>query len=157
MSLKSFSAENLSGLDRIDKRLTAYRSAYVVFCCGEIVHQSWVRFDALTPSLYGFDSSVPLIESFTNPIYRGNGIYPYALSCLLKDLKSRHITDKVYALVSPKNKASIRGLEKAGFQRLGHLKGTRHLGLFITNKSIERVPESLDRQQAKSLELPIAS
>ena len=147
----------MSGLDRIDKRLTPHKSAYVVICRGEIAHETWVHFDALTPSLYGFDTSVPVIDSFTNPTYRGNGIYAFALTCILKDLKSRNITDKAYALVPPRNKPSIRGLEKAGFQPLAHLKGTRYLGLFMINKSIERVPESLNRQHEKSSELPIAS
>jgi hypothetical protein len=157
VSIKSFSVRNLSGLDRIDKRLTPNRSVYIVFCCGEIAHQTWVHFDALTPSLFGFNASVPVIESFTNGLFRGNNIYPYALNCILKDLKSRHIADKVYALVPPTNKASIRGLEKAGFHPLAHLKGTRLLGLFIMNKSVERAPEALAVVDRKSWAMPIAS
>jgi hypothetical protein len=157
VSIKSFSINNLSGVDRIDKRLTSTRSVYVVVCCREIVHQSWIQFDALTPSFYGFDPSVPVIESFTNPLFRGYGIYPYALDCILKDLKSRHIADRVYALVPPTNKASIRGLEKAGFQPLAHLKGTRLLGMFILNKSMEKAPRAHVIEDKKSLALPIAS
>src|SRR5688572_10203522 len=157
VSIKSFSMKHLSGLDRIDKCLTPNRSVYVVVCCGEIVHQSWVCFDVLTPSFYGFDPSVPVIESFTNRLFRGYGIYPYALNYILTDLKSRHIADRVYALVSPTNKASIRGLEKVGFQYLAHLKGTRLLGIFIMNKSIERAPEALVHEGSKPLGLPMAS
>jgi hypothetical protein len=157
VSIKSFSINNLSGVDRIDKRLTPNRSVYVVICCGEIVHQSWVCFDVFTPSFYGFEPSVPVIESFTSPIFRGYGIYPYALVCILKDLKSRHTADRVYALVQPTNKASIRGLEKAGFQYLAHLKGTRLLGIFILNKSIDKAPEAHVTEDKKSLALPIAS
>jgi hypothetical protein len=154
VAIKSFSTNNLSGLDRIDKRLTPERSVYVVFCCGEIVHESWVHFDALTPSFYGFDSSVPVIEAYTNRTFRGNGIFPYALHCILKDLKSRHLADRVYALVPPTNKASIRALEKAGFQPHARLRGTRLLGLFIMNKSLERFVLEEDRQP---LALPVAS
>lgn len=56
LSIKSFSIKNLSGVNRIDERLTAHRLAYVVFCFGEIVHQSWVCFDTLTPAQYKFDA-----------------------------------------------------------------------------------------------------
>jgi hypothetical protein len=158
VSIKCFSKKHLSGVDRIDKRLTPHRLAYIVFCSGEIVHESWVRLDALTPSQYGFDSRLPVIGySFTKRIYRGYGIFPSLLNCILKDLKNRNITDRAYALVSPTNNAAIHGLEKADFQLLAHLRGTRLLGLFITNKSIERVPESLGRRDTKSSELPIAS
>lgn len=158
ISIKCFSKKHLSGVDRIDERLTAHRLAYVVFCCGEIVHESWVRLNALTPSQYGFDSRLPLIGwSFTKRPYRGNGIFPYALHYILKDLKNRHMRDRAYALISPTNNASIRGLEKAGFQLLAHLKGTRLLGFFIWNKSIESAPESIGLRKTKPLALPIAS
>ena len=153
VSIKCFSTRHPSGVDRIDKSLTPHRLVYAVFCGGEIVHQSWVRFDALTPSQYGFDSRVPVIgEAFTQRIYRGYGVFPFTMNCILKDLKKRHGTDQVYALVSPTNNASVRGLEKAGFQLLAHLKGTRLLGIFIMNKSIERAPEALALPA-----LPIAS
>jgi RimJ/RimL family protein N-acetyltransferase len=157
VSITYFSTKQLSGVNRIDERLTPHRSAYVVFCNGEIVHESWVRFDTTTPSQYGFDSHVPVIESFTARSYRGNSICPYVLSNIVRDLKTRQIANRIYALVQPTNSASIRGLEKAGFQLHAHLKGTRLLGLYIINKSIERVSGSLDRQQTKSSELPIAS
>ena len=158
LSIKCFSIQNLSGVDRIDEKLTPHRLAYGVFCYHEMVHQSWVRLDRLTPAQYKFDPHVPVIgESFTQRTYRGNDIFPYALNYILKDLKNRHISDRAYALVSPTNNASIRGLEKAGFQLLAHLKGTRFLGLCIINKSIERVPERLGRRDTKSSELSIAS
>jgi RimJ/RimL family protein N-acetyltransferase len=144
LSIKHFSETYLSGVNRIDERLTPQRLAYVVFCGSEIVHESWVHLNALMPSQYGFDSGLPVIgQCFTKRPYRGNGIYPYALTYILKDLKNRHITDRAYTLVSRTNNASIRGIEKAGFQRLAHLKGTRLLGLYIANKSVERWPEAV--------------
>jgi hypothetical protein len=143
LSVKYCSKHCVSGVGSIDARLTPHRSAYVFFRGGEMVHESWVHLDAFTPSQYGFDSRLPVIgQCFTKRAYRGNGIFPAALSYILKDLKNRHITDRVYTLVSPTNNASIRGIEKAGFRRLAHLKGTRLLGLCIANKSVERWPET---------------
>jgi RimJ/RimL family protein N-acetyltransferase len=155
VSIKCFSATNPSGVKGIDEMLTPHRMVYIATCFGEIAHRTSVCFDVPTPTQYGFDPQVPVIDSYTAPLYRGNGIYPYALSYILKDLKARRITDRAYALVHPFNSASIRGLEKAGFQRLAHLKGTRILGMFIRNKSIERA-EVLAIRDEKSA-LPIAS
>jgi GNAT superfamily N-acetyltransferase len=157
-SVKSFSTKRLSGVDRIDERLTPYRSAYVVFCFGEIVHESWVCFDASIPSRFGFDVHLPVIDrSFTEALYRGRGIFPYTLSYILRDLKSRHISHRVYILVSPANNASIRGIQKAGFKPLARLKGTRLLGCLITNKSIHRWPQTPDSPDTHYLERPLAS
>jgi hypothetical protein len=157
-SIESFSLKHLSGVDRIDKRLTPYRVAYVVFCSGEIVHESWVCFDAPLPSQFGFDFRLPVIDrSFTQNPYRGKDIFPYTLNYILHDLQNRRISRSVYILVSPTNTASIRGIQKAGFKVLGHLKGTRFLGLFIANKSVDRVPQRLGLRATNSLEPPIAS
>ena len=154
-STKSFSMKHLSGVDRIDERLTRYRLAYVVFCFGEIVHESWVCFDAPLPSQYGFDVRLPVIDrSVTHNLYRGKGIFPYVLNHILHDLKNRRINDGVYVLVSPTNYASIRGIQKAGFKLLAHLKGTRLLGCFITNKSIQICPQGSGLQVTNFLEPP---
>jgi hypothetical protein len=145
-------------MDRIDERLTQYRLAYVVFCLGEIVHESWVCFDAPLPSQYGFDFRLPVVDrSVTHNLYRGKGIFPYTLDYILHDLKNRGISDDVYVLVSPSNYASIRGIQKAGFKLLAHLKGTRFLGCFITNKSVERWPQISGLQDTNFLKPPIAS
>ena len=157
-SIKSFSSKHLSGVHRIDERLNPYRLAYVVFCFGEIVHESWVCFDASLPTQFGFDHRLPVIDrSFTHNLYRGKGIFPYTLTYILHDLANRGISDSVYVLVSPLNNASIRGIQKAGFKFLARLQGTRLLGCFITNKSIERGPESLLHSDTKSFKPPIAS
>jgi hypothetical protein len=141
-SIKRFSIEKRSGVDRIDRRLTPYNLAYVVSNSDETVHESWVSFDALLPSQYGFDSRLPVIgHSFTAPRYRGKGIYPFTLRYIINDLRNRNISCNAYILVSSANKTSIRGIERAGFQRLAQLKGTRMLGCFILNKSTIRFEE----------------
>jgi hypothetical protein len=139
LSIKSFSIEHPSRLDRIDKRLTLHNLAYVVFDSGEIVHESWVSFDTLLPSQYGYESRFPVIaHSSTESLYRGKDIYPYALNYILNDLRNRNICSNVYILVSPENNASIRGIEKAGYQLLAQLNGIRLLGFLILNKSTTR-------------------
>jgi len=155
LSVRSFSVDELSGVERIDRKLTRYRLAYVVFSGHEIAHISWVCFDASLPSQYGFDFRLPVIdETVTQSLHRGKGLFPYTLNYILHDLRNRRIADSVYILVSPTNHASIRGIEKAGFRLLARLEGTRLLGVLIINKSIQRAP--LDPWDTKILEPPIA-
>lgn len=140
VSIKSFSMEQPSGVDEIDRRLTAHRIAYVVFYGGEIVHENWISFDTPLPSQFGFDSQVPVVGYvFTKPQYRGKGICPYALSYLLNDMIDRNISRKAYTIVSPTNSASIRAVEKSGFELIAQLKGLRILGALLINKSMIKV------------------
>ena len=141
VSIKSFSIDHPSGLDIIDRRLTAHRIAYVVFYCGEIIHENWLTFDTLLPSQFGFDSRIPVVGyGFTAPQYRGKGICPYALSYLLNDMIDRNISRHAYTIVSPTNSASIRAVEKAGFELIAQLRGLKVLGGMFINKSTVRVP-----------------
>lgn len=136
VSIKSFSIEQPSGVDEIDRRLTAHRIAYVVFYGGEIVHENWISFDTLLPSQFGFDSRIPVVGyGFTAPQYRGKGVCPYALSYLLNDMMDRNISRMAYTIVSPTNSASIRAVEKGGFELIAQLKGLRVLGGMFIHKS----------------------
>ena len=140
VSIQAFSIEHPSGVDKIDRRLTTHRLAYVVFYCGEIIHENWVSFDTLLPSQFGFDSRIPVVGyGFTKPQYRGKGICPYALSYLLNDLINRNISRNAYTLVSSTNDSSIRAVEKAGFELIAQLKGLRLLGGMFINKSTIKV------------------
>jgi hypothetical protein len=143
-SIECFSIEHRSTVTRIDERLTPQNLAYVVFNSEVIVHESWVSFDTLLPSQYGFDSRFPVIaHSSTVPQYRGKSIYPYTLNYILNDLRNRNIISNAYILVSPSNKASIKGIERANFKLVARLKGIRFLGFLIINKSMIRLDNHL--------------
>ncbi len=139
VTIKCFSVEQPSGIDAIDRRLTVHRLAYVVFHCGEIIHENWLTFDTLLPSQFGFDSRIPVVGyGFTAPEYRGKGVCPYALSYLLNDMIDRKISHQAYTIVSPTNRASIRAVEKGGFGLIAQLRGLRVLGGIFIRKSTER-------------------
>jgi hypothetical protein len=143
VSIKCFSVEHPSGIDGIDKRLTVHRLAYVVFYGGEIIHENWLTFDTLLPLRFGFDPRIPVVGyGFTVPNYRGKGVCPYALSYLLNDMIDRNISRKAYTIVSPTNSASIRAVEKGGFELVAQLKGLRVLGGLLIHKSTIKFPES---------------
>jgi RimJ/RimL family protein N-acetyltransferase len=143
VSIKYFSIDHPSGIDIIDRRLTTQRLAYVVFHGDEIIHENWLTFDTLLPSQFGFDARMPVVGyGFTSPQYRGKGICPYALSYLLNDMIDRNISRNAYTIVSPTNTASIRAVEKAGFELIAQLKGVRVLGGMFIHKSTIRFPRA---------------
>ena len=136
VSIESFSVDHPSGDDQIDKRLTRNNIAYIVFISGKIAHQSWVFFNTLLPSQYGFDSHLPVIgDSYTAPDFRSQGLFQYSLGYILEDLRNRNISRNAYIITTPGNLSSIRALEKGGCQFLAHLRGTRLFGVLIFNKS----------------------
>jgi hypothetical protein len=155
VSIKCFSVEHPSGIDVIDKRLTVHRLAYGVFYGGEIIHENWLTFDTLLPSLFGFDPRIPVVGyGFTAPNYRGKGVCPYALSYLLNDMIDRNISRKAYTIVSPTNSASIRAVEKGGFELTAQLKGLRVLGGMFIHKSTIRFPGSGSAGSSPSMSRP---
>lgn len=52
---------------------------------------------------------------FTVPEFRGLGFHPYILSCVLKDTIKKDPNEFIYIIVSDWNIASIKGIEKSGF------------------------------------------
>jgi hypothetical protein len=136
VSIETFSIDHPSGHDQIDKRLTRNNIAYIVFISGKVAHQSWVFFNTLLPSQYGFDSHLPVIgDSYTAHGFRSQGLFQYSLGYILEDLRIRNISKSAYIITTPGNLSSIRALEKGGCQFLAHLRGTRLFGVFIINKS----------------------
>lgn len=82
---------------------------YIAFVDGNVAHFSYV-----IPKCYKF----PFLERddyeigpcYTDPKYRGNGIYPAVLRMIISSESGNG-----YMLVRPDNKPSIKGIEKAGF------------------------------------------
>ena len=62
---------------------------------------------------------------WTNPSFRGRGIYPY----VLQQIVSR-VGHRCWMIVDEKNNSSIRGIEKAGFQRIGNVSRLRWLKIY---------------------------
>ena len=74
-------------------------------------------------------------DCFTSPRFRGQGIYPKALIETCEMLK-RGGVKKVLILVNSTNKASIRGIEKAGFKKIAVLPHIRFMGRhFVLGKA----------------------
>jgi RimJ/RimL family protein N-acetyltransferase len=144
VSIHRYTHETLAA-DRQRVRLNPRRLLYVVTDkeTGAPIHSSAVLFDVLLPARFGYDPAVPAIgHSRTEPGYRGDRVYPHVLSYILKDLQESKLASTAYLLVSPDNAASIRGIERAGFKRIGHLKAWRFAGLLLRKQHTRLSPEA---------------
>lgn len=79
---------------------------------GKIVHSSYVIPKNIKYSFLK-KNDVVIGPCFTNPEYRGKGIYPFVLNEIKKDMNDKNI----YMFIKRENIASIHGVEKAGFKK----------------------------------------
>lgn len=139
LEVRHHTIQNPTGVPSLDRRLSRLKECYIVTAEGQMAHLSWLHWSVRLPRQCGFDGSVPVIgDCYTSEQFRGKSIYPRVLRYIARDVASRAGTS-VYVLVSPANLPSVRGLEKAGFRRLGRLRGTRFAGLLLGRK-VERLP-----------------
>lgn len=66
---------------------------------------------------------------FTYPKYRGKGIYPAVLKTICNRVGNEHTT--FYMIVEDTNTPSIKGIEKAGFQKCGIVEITKFTKRYI--------------------------
>lgn len=105
--------------------LDAGDKGYFAYLNGKCVHRSWVQFGEKEVEIYRFlKRKIEKDEAFihyceTAPEARGKNIYPTVLSKIVTDLKDKY--KNIYISTNIKNKASRRGIEKAGFRERVHL------------------------------------
>jgi len=97
---------------------------YVVDETGRTAHVSYV-----VPKCFKFSfldkRDYEIGPCFTAPEFRGQGIYPTVLNYVTENVGANDAV--FYMVVDDKNVASIRGIEKARFERCGTI---RKVGLF---------------------------
>jgi hypothetical protein len=74
-------------------------------------------------------------DCYTNPDYRGNSIYPFVISYISNETLLENKIKEVFIIVNNNNRSSIRGVEKAGFEKVAKIKAKRWL-LFYFKKEI---------------------
>jgi len=103
----------------------------LVFIGKELAHSTWTVMD--NPAIMDpisrrikYADAGYIGPCYTNPAYRGRGMYPYALSEICEFLRKN---GKSRALINTKkaNLASIRGITKAGFDFFAEASCTRIL------------------------------
>jgi GNAT superfamily N-acetyltransferase len=113
-------------------RLSDASRCYGVELSGRLVHASWVTTDcAWTRELRAFicppAGDAYVYESFTRDDARGRGVYPFALNGICAELHAEEIA-RLWVAVESHNAASLRAVDKAGFEPVLEISYRRRLG-----------------------------
>jgi RimJ/RimL family protein N-acetyltransferase len=110
---------------------------FFVACGGEgIQHISWVYYRNDPNRILSLgDREAEIKYCLTLPHYRGRGLYPRALIMIARFLASRGFS-RVFVCVHQDNSASIRGIEKAGFERVASLRLRKILGVQVSKRLV---------------------
>lgn len=97
-----------------------------------ILHISWIYSPGLRNRLLSLQEGEAEIKfSLTLPAWRGQGVYPKILLLILDYLNTKGLK-RVFICVHKDNRASIRGIEKACFTRVGEIRLRKILGVQIS-------------------------
>lgn len=100
-----------------------------------LVHQSFLYERAFLLRL--LNETGPVIGNcFTNSKFRGQSIYPYVLNYIAKEQLLEDKVKQIFVIVNKNNISSIKGIEKAGFQKYSSISSKRWL-IWYFNKNIQ--------------------
>ena len=107
---------------------------FIVHSGDSLQHINWIYYSqhhnrilAMSPKEAEFKFGL------TFPPYRGRGLQPRALEAMTEYLADKSF-QRVFACVASGNKPSIRGIEKAGFKKVGRTRLRKIFGVQISKK-----------------------
>lgn len=115
---------------------------FVAKDAGGIQHISWIYYREHHNRLLSLGAREAEIKfCLTLPARRGQGVYPRVLCSVLAYLESTGM-QRAFICAHRENIPSIRGIEKAGFVRLGEIRLRKVLGFQVSPKldTLRRVP-----------------
>lgn len=124
----------------LKKQITYREIEYKILDNKKLVHSSTVF--GFSPTLKHLKCKGLLIGNcYTSPDYRGQSIYSKMLQYIV--LKNKKESVSYYVFVHPENKASIAGIEKAGFKKVLLFKARKRMHFFY-NEEITRFSSETD-------------
>ncbi|OGR15817.1 MAG: hypothetical protein A2X81_08250 [Desulfobacterales bacterium GWB2_56_26] len=97
-----------------------------------VQHISWIYFHNHRNRLLALQEGEAEIKfCLTLPAWRGRGIYPRIIQMIVNYLNCKGM-QRVFMCVHRDNLASIRGIEKAGFSRVGDIRLRKILGVQVS-------------------------
>ncbi|TXD81684.1 hypothetical protein ESY86_16805 [Subsaximicrobium wynnwilliamsii] len=94
-----------------------------------LIHQSYIYNEVFLLRL--IKKRGPVIGNcFTHPEFRGKSIYPYVINCIAKNSLNLGAKE-VFVIVNQSNAGSIKGIEKAGFEKYVSIDTKRWLIFYI--------------------------
>lgn len=124
--IEEFNRFNKSGFNSIDKKIRKSNDCYAVIDNSMVIHQSWIFMNNLLASHLGMTNYHVIGNCITHENFRGRGIYPAVLRKIMIESERDLIL-----FVDSKNKSSIQGIKKAGFNRSFNFKVIRIFGICI--------------------------
>jgi GNAT superfamily N-acetyltransferase len=118
----------------VEQRLSLGDMPYLAFSHGNLAHVAWVcrRPEVEVTEVWGSLALGPdaayAMDCRTSLLFRGQGIYPAVLQHIVQDMATEGATRVVVACESG-NRASWKGIEKAGFVRVRRVLAIKLLGL----------------------------
>lgn len=133
-TLKIFDNDTPSGISMIERHKKADNTCYAVFENNRLAHISWVYKKNLLLKQLGYDHNFYTMGSYTDPAYRGKGIFSVVLNKMMHDYADK----RFLGFVDPSNQISIKGLTKAGLVKWYRFKMIRVFGVKIYLKKYGR-------------------
>ena len=116
------------------EKVNSNKIRYYIFESNSIVHESYLFSKIFL--LRCVKKTGPVIgDCMTNKKFRGQSIYPYVINHIVNETLSSDVKE-VFVIVNKSNPSSIRGIEKAGFNKFASIKSNKWL-LFYFNKKIK--------------------
>jgi RimJ/RimL family protein N-acetyltransferase len=119
----------------IDEQSAAGHTLYSGQIDGQTVHKSYLYDRVLLLDQFGYRGFPVIGNCSTLPEFRGLRIYPHVMNHIITACRTAQTTELIYILVAPDNIASIKGIERVGFQFVGRLQG-RRIGPLLLNRAI---------------------
>lgn len=137
------SINNVSQQD-VQERWDAGHTPYLAWVRAEPVAYGWVASKTALIGELGLKLSLPehdryLWDFATLPQWRGRGVYPLLLQRILQE-EVKHAT-RFWIAYAPENRSSARGIQRAGFVRLGQMS-------FTSNRAVALKPDGLPQRAA---------
>ena len=110
---------------------------YQIFYLFEKETNKIAHYSNILPKIFKYSfmtkGDLYIVNCFTHKDFRGYGLYPFALSYLASSLNS----DVIWGGVREGNIASIKGLERAGYKKVGEGYKSRILGIYkLSNPNV---------------------
>jgi RimJ/RimL family protein N-acetyltransferase len=108
---------------------------FFVACEGkQIRHISWIYHHDDPNRILRLDQKDAEIKyCLTLPGFRGQGLYPRVLEAVAHHLRSKG-ANNVFICVHEENRSSVKGIEKAGFKRVGSLRLRKVMGFQVSRR-----------------------
>jgi predicted acetyltransferase len=105
----------------------------MAFHNGEIANISFLYRNILLARQIGYKKEHVIGNCETKVKYRGNSVYPHMLTKILEYCRE-HKRENILIFVGPDNRASIKGIERAGFKFQKRAKILRFLGFCLEKR-----------------------